>query len=267
MIIPILLYHAVSDAPSRFIAPFTVSPAAFARHLDAITEAGGTTLTVSQLRAAVRGDGTLPPRPVLVTFDDGFRDTLTAAAPLLAARDMTATVYVTTGVADGVSPGGDPMLSWAELRELGAIGELGAHSHTHRELDTLPLADVRREVVDCKRRLEDGIGRPVHSFAYPFGYSDPRVRRVVAEAGYSSACSVKNALSCVDDPDYGLSRLMLTATHTDADVRGWLRGAAPIGQPDERLRTRGWRAWRRLRSRWRPVPPWAAVGSPAGEMP
>src|SRR6185503_5626374 len=143
--VPILLYHSIADEPSEFIAPYTVSPATFHRHLDAVAATGATTLTVSDFMAA-RAEGTLPARPVLVTFDDGYRDTLTVAAPALAERGMVATTYVTTGVVDGVSPGGDPMMTWAQVDELAAMGhEIGAHSHTHPQLDTLPLRAVCRE--------------------------------------------------------------------------------------------------------------------------
>ena len=129
--VPILLYHSVADEPSEFIAPYTVSPATLGRHLDAVAATGATTLTVSDFLAA-RAGGTLPERPVLVTFDDGYRDTLTAAAPALAGRGMVATTYVTTGVVDVASPGGDPMVTWAQIGELAAMGhEIGAHSHTH----------------------------------------------------------------------------------------------------------------------------------------
>ena len=248
-IIPILLYHSVADRPSDFIAPYTVGPATFRRHLDAVAATGATTLTVSGMVAALAA-GRLPERPVLVTFDDGYRDTLTAAAPALAERGMTSTVYVTTGVVGARSPGGDPMLSWSEVGELAVLGhEIGAHSHTHPQLDTLPGAALRGEIAGSRTRLQDGTGLPVGSFAYPHGYSDTRVRRAVREAGFSSACSVKNALSSPSDPVFTLSRLMVMATTTDDEVVGWLAGhGVPVGRPDERLLTRGWRWWRRARA-------------------
>lgn len=247
--IPILLYHAVTDRPSDFIGPYTVSPATLRRHLAAVAGTGATTLTVSGLLAALAG-GALPERPVLITFDDGYLDTLTAAAPALAEHGMTSTVYVTTGVVGATSPGGDVMLSWPQVGELAALGhEIGAHSHTHPQLDTLSVAAMQREIEGSRARLQAGTGLPVDSFAYPHGYSDARVRRAVRKAGFSSACSVKNALSSPSDPPFTLSRLMVMATTTDDEVVGWLAGrGVPLGRDDERLLTRGWRWWRRART-------------------
>lgn len=254
--IPILLYHAVADRPSDFIAPYTATPAAFGRHLDVLAATGATTLTVSALLAALT-QGTLPERAVLVTFDDGYRDTLTVAAPALAQRGMAATTYVTTGVVGGRSPGGDRMLTWPQLGELAALGhEIGAHSHTHPELDTLSRSALRREVAGSRARLQEGTGLPIDSFAYPHGYSDARVRRAVRAAGFTSACSVKNALSSPGDPPFTLSRLMVMAATTDDELAGWLTGrGVPVGRADERLLTRGWRWARRARARIGSGPP------------
>ena len=247
--IPILLYHSVSDQPSEFIAPYTVTPAAFRRHLDAIAAIGATTLTVSDLLAA-RANDTVPERPVLVTFDDGYLDTLTVAAPELAERGMSSTVYVTTGVVGAKSPGGDPMLTWSQVNELAGMGhEIGAHSHTHPQLDTLSVAAMRGEIAGSRTLLQEGTGLPIDSFAYPHGYSDARVRRAVQKAGFTSAASVKNALSSPTDPPFALARLMLMSTTSDEDFLGWLAGrGVPVGRADERLLTRGWRWWRRARA-------------------
>jgi Glycosyl transferase family 2 len=89
--------------------------------------------------------------------------------------------------------------------------------------------------------------------------SEARVRRAVREAGFTSACTVKNALSAPDDPPYTLSRLMVMATTTDDELIGWLAGrGVPVGRDDERLLTRGWRWWRRARARVGAQPPgWA----------
>ena len=249
--VPVLLYHCVGTDPSSWIAPFTVDAATVAGHLDQVRESGRVPLTISQLRDALAGRATLPARPVVVTFDDGYADTLTCAAPLLAERGIPATAYITTGFMGRRSPGGDLMLTWRQLAELADAGfELGAHSVTHPQLDVLPPEQARGEIQDSRAQLEDAIGAGVRSFAYPHGYSSPAVRALVAEAGFDSACSVKNALAGAPDTALTLSRLMVAADTTASDVRGWMTGVRPrVGRRDDRLISMAWRNYRRLRGR------------------
>jgi peptidoglycan/xylan/chitin deacetylase (PgdA/CDA1 family) len=256
--IPILLYHSVSDEPSSWISRLTVRPRAFARHLDAVRAAGRTPLTISHLCEGLAGRLPLPDRPVAITFDDGFADTMTVAAPLLAERRMVATVYLTTATIGGTSPGGDRMLDWSQVGDLTALGhEVGGHSHRHPELDMVSADVARREVWQCKQTLEERLGHAVPSFAYPFGYSSPAVRSMVRDAGYWSACSVKNAISSGDDPSYQIPRLTVGAATSDARIARWLGGeGAPVGRRGERSVSRAWQVWRWTRSRWREPQTW-----------
>jgi peptidoglycan/xylan/chitin deacetylase (PgdA/CDA1 family) len=251
-VVPVLLYHAVTDRASSWIGEFTVRPADFERHLDLLVESGRTPLTVSALVDGFAGRATLPDAPVAITFDDGFADTAETAAPMLAARAIVATVYVTSGfVQRGASPGGDPMLDWQQVRELDMVGhEIAAHSHTHPPLDTLPAGESREEIVRSKQLIEDAIGHGLRSFAYPHGYHTQRVRAQVAAAGFDSACAVRNALTHADDHRLAVARLMLTARTTPAEVAEWLAGrGAPVAEELDPLRTKAWRLYRRARNR------------------
>jgi peptidoglycan/xylan/chitin deacetylase (PgdA/CDA1 family) len=256
-LVPILLYHSISDRPPEVARDFAVDAATFARHLDLVTERGLESLTVSAfVAAAERGDEARLAHAVVITFDDGFRDFATAALPALAERGLVATLYVATGVLRG---GDEPpvhptvaehALGWEELPGLRDAGvELGGHSHTHLQLDTLGARAAREEIAGCKRRLERALGEPVHSFAYPHGYSSRRVRRLVREAGYRSACAVKDTLSAPGDDRFALARLMLRTSTSVAEVAAWLdRRGAPPPRAREAARTRAWRAYRRGRA-------------------
>jgi peptidoglycan/xylan/chitin deacetylase (PgdA/CDA1 family) len=159
-------------------------------------------------------------------------------------RGLTATLYVTTGTL-----GAAPMLDWPQLPALRAAGiEIGAHSHTHPQLDTLAPDAAREEIAGCKALIERSLGAPVRSFAYPHGYSSRRVRRLVQQAGYDSACGVGNTLSSAGDDRFALSRLMVRSTTRPDEIGRWLDrlGAPPRGR--EAVRTRAWRAYRRGRS-------------------
>ncbi|MGH8906045.1 MAG: polysaccharide deacetylase family protein [Egibacteraceae bacterium] len=245
--IPILLYHSVGYTPSTRMATWTVTPSAFAAQLDAIVEAGCTALRVSEL---VDG-GPLPQRPVVITFDDGLADNLDVALPMLLDRGLSATVYVATGLLDGV-PGPtvpvapkERMLAWGALQEFADAGlEIGAHGHSHRPLDTLRPAAVLDELAWCRGLLAEELGNALRSFAYPFGYASPFVRRLVADAGFSSACGVGNALCRPDGDRYCLPRLTVTADTTVQDVRRWLNGCGSLAPRQERVRTQVWRTWR-----------------------
>jgi peptidoglycan/xylan/chitin deacetylase (PgdA/CDA1 family) len=252
--IPVLLYHAVTDDPPSWIAPFTVRPKEFAAQLDAIADSGRTPIRVTDLVEGLAGRLPLPERPLVITIDDGFADLPGTTAPALAERDMTATAYLTTGALGPDGAGSllppAPMMTLRQALEVADCGlEIGAHTVTHPQLDTLSAAAVRRELAEPKAVLEDLLGRPVPAFAYPHGYSSPRVRRQVREAGYTSATAVRNALSSTRDEPYRIARLMLRDTDTARDVAAWLAGdGARVAPYPDGLATRGWRAYRRARA-------------------
>jgi peptidoglycan/xylan/chitin deacetylase (PgdA/CDA1 family) len=250
------------------VAPFSVTPADFERQLDLLLEAGYRCVPFSELvrqrRFPVGAPGGSAPsdgsRTAVVTFDDGYADFATAALPALRARGLAATMYVTTGWLEGSphrSPGpADPMLSWAQLPELEAAGvEIGAHSHSHPQLDTLGATALRDELRRPKERLEDALGHVVPSVAYPHGYNGRRVRRAAAAAGYETGAAVRNALYRVDDDDFAVPRLMLMRSTSPAQFRSWLDGTdGTRGGSRESLATRGWRAYRRGRAIVRRAP-------------
>jgi peptidoglycan/xylan/chitin deacetylase (PgdA/CDA1 family) len=251
--IPILLYHSVSDDPDPWIRRFAVSPRTFARHLDLVTVQGGTTLTVSAFADALaHGPSALPERPVLITFDDGFADFRDAALPALRARAMCATLYPATGFLGARSPGGARMLDWRDLAEIawgGASVEIGGHTHAHPQLDVVRAARARDEIVRCRALLADALGAAPRSFAYPHGHFTAAVRGMVRDAGFDSACAVRNAFSSPGDDRLALARLTVRADTPPERVEAWLHGrSAPVARRREAARTRAGRLARRVRA-------------------
>lgn len=253
--VPILLYHSVSADPPDWIAPFAISPATFAAHLDAVRASGRQPITVSQYADGLYGHISLPDYPVLITVDDGFADFADHALPALAERSLPSTLYVTTGALAGrngrrsVLPPA-AMLRAADLPGLEAAGvEIGAHSHTHRHLDLLPGREIAEELIRSRDLLAGWLGHPVRSFAYPHGYWRARVRELVGQVGFDSACAVAGALSSSRDHPLALSRLMVRAGTGAQAVAAWLAGTgAGVLPPDgRRVLAFGWRQVRRAR--------------------
>lgn len=253
--VPILLYHSISTDPPGWIAPYSVTPAVFGHHLELIAESNATVLSVSQLVGALRGLVPLPPRPVVITFDDGFAD-ICSAAVQLASHNMCSTLYITTGAirgsgarpADMALPPAE-MLDWSQVDELAEMNiEIGAHTHTHPQLDAMRISEARNEIRSSKHILEDRLGRQVPSFAYPHGFQSARLRREVEAAGYTSACGVMNALSSHSDQAFCLARLTVRNTTSTAAMAAWLTGrGARVAPYPEAFRTKAWRAYRRGR--------------------
>ena len=199
--IPVLMYHALSPARTKGFTRWTLEPGLFEEHLAYLSAAGYQTVTAAGLaRLLQAGPSARPGQYIALTFDDGYADFGDVALPLLAKYGMTGTLFVPAGHVGGRSAwmdcegeGGRPLLSWAGLAEVAACGvEVGAHSHTHPALDQLPAATLRAEARACGALLEDKLGAPVESFAYPFGRYDRRVRDAVADAGYQVAVTMNS---------------------------------------------------------------------------
>jgi peptidoglycan/xylan/chitin deacetylase (PgdA/CDA1 family) len=252
--VPILLYHGVSATAAPAFRRWVVEPSRFGEHVEWIAASGRQPVTVSHVALALGGQATLPDRPVAITFDDGLADLATGAFPTLSRLGIPASLYITTGYVGGRSrwldregEGDRPMLDWSTVRRLDASGlvEIGAHGHSHRQLDVLPPHELPAEVDVSKRRLEEQLGHPIASFAYPHGYSSRRVRQAVADAGFTSACAVKHALSGPGDDRYALARIVVGADTTVEALDGMLHGAGLRVAPRDRTRVMAWRLLRR----------------------
>ena len=132
----------------------------------------------------------LPQKHVVLTFDDGYRNNLTAAAPILERHGFSATIFIATGYIGARSTWSRqhasiptmPMMSADQLREMRAAGfDLGAHTHTHPYLTELDPAGAREEMLRSRKVLEDLLGEPVPLFSYPFGDFDASVHDAATE--------------------------------------------------------------------------------------
>src|SRR5262249_39707528 len=160
--------------PAATTHRLSVTPSALEAELDYLASHGFTGMTFSALADAYRTGRALPKRPVVITFDDGYEGVAREAWPTLRRYGFPATVFVTTGgIADaGEHAAGTPldrMMSWAQVRELAAEGvEIGAHSHSHPELDQLDDARLSWELGHSRDLLEMATHAPVRALAYPY---------------------------------------------------------------------------------------------------
>ena len=185
IVVPILMYHRINvpspSAPS-ITRRLTVHPADFARQMRWLKSHGYQTVTQRELFGALLRGRPLGRRPIMITFDDGYRDAFYKAAPVLSELGMRGTAYVISG---RIANGDRAFLSWGLLRGLERRGiEIGSHSVSHRDLTQLSDNETFRELVQSRRTLEKGLGHPVQWFAYPFGAYDRRVERLARRAGY-----------------------------------------------------------------------------------
>jgi peptidoglycan/xylan/chitin deacetylase (PgdA/CDA1 family) len=259
--IPILSYHSVSEGEAKpAYRPYVVDPHGFEQQMAHLRQNGYASLTVTDfIRTRASDRSSLPERPIVITFDDGLEDFYSRALPILNKYGLVATLYIVTGLVghrsawlDASGEGGRPMLTWSQISEISAAGiECGAHSHSHPELDTLSRAVCRAEIVQSKECLEARLGRPVTSFAYPYGLHGPRVRQMVRDAGFASACAVKHAMSSPDDDPFSLARISIRSDVTIETFSRWLEGHGLRTAPRrERPRTTVWRYVRRAKAGW-----------------
>jgi len=179
-----------------------------------LNERGFQTICLSRMLELIHCPSSLSGKPVAITFDDGFRSVYESALPVLCEYGQTATVFLSTGLSRPVSGDvrlpsscGREMLSWDEIDELVAAGfELGAHTMTHPDLTSLDGEAVFREARGSKDIIEDRAGVEVDFFAYPYGWFDREVERIIAGI-FKGACTVELALAGRGSDPWAMERV------------------------------------------------------------
>jgi peptidoglycan/xylan/chitin deacetylase (PgdA/CDA1 family) len=227
----ILMYHDLADdleGVSQGHRPYVLDPAAFCRQLDAVTASGVTSLTVAQWCAASR-----PPRAVVLTFDDGHVSNHDVALPLLLEQQLTATFFITVG-----SIGNGTTMDWQQIRALHAAGmEIGSHTLTHRPPSTLSDDELRYELCESRRILEDGLGAAVTSISSPTGFFNPRMRLIAREAGFRALCFGQVGLAADHGDPFSLKRVAVKRATGEDEFQALLRFDGVILR---RLRRQQW---------------------------
>ena len=259
--LPILMYHSISDEPEDGVTPYyrtCTRPAVFARHMAFLKSLGcrGVNLndglawlqSSSQPHAAHEppNSGLRPPtsdlgsltsdlnsRPVVLTFDDGFKDFHRAAFPILQQQGFGATVYLPTAFI-GETPSqfkNRACLTWSEVRALHRNGiEFGSHTVHHSSLADLDWASVERELRDSKTALEQRLGDSVKAFAYPYAFPQTnsafarQLRMALGCAGYKSCVTTQIGRVRADDDPFRLRRLPVNSCDDDRLLQAKLEG-------------------------------------------
>ncbi len=183
--VPILMYHYISVPPANADSirrGLSVGPDVFRAHLVTLREQGFTSITLTDLAYAIDMGTPLPPKPIVITFDDGYRDNYTNAYPILKEEGFVGTFFVFT---KPVEERNNDYVTWEMVKEMQEGGmEIGSHTLTHADLPGKSEARIQRELQESRRILEEKLGIEVRTLAYPYGEYDSGVAHLARQAGY-----------------------------------------------------------------------------------
>ena len=217
--VPVLMYHEVNDLLANSLY---LSVADFISHLDYFEAAGVTPISMRQLYDHWFHEAPLPEKPIVLTFDDGYRSMYTTVYPLLKERGWSGTFYC-------ISAGrwSDNFVSADMIAEMAAGGmEIGSHTDNHVELDSLSKERLIRELVDSKSILETITGQEITALCYPAGKYNADVEAAAADAGYLSAVTTRSGFSTKEQGIFALKRVRVSKDCGAAWIKNTL---SPLG--------------------------------------
>lgn len=209
---PILMYHETGVASEGAMASWTVSPAQFGEHLNALEAAGYTGVSVARWLAARHADQR--ERMAVLTFDDGLAGNIEHAVPMLQARGWTGTFFVISGrMGDaGFGAAGD----WRATAEAGM--DIASHTVTHPFMATLSAEAARRELADSRSMLEQAIRSEVTGFSWPNGDAHRAAAALLRETGYRWAATSRAGFATERSNALDLPRLAVRSWHDAAGL-------------------------------------------------
>jgi peptidoglycan/xylan/chitin deacetylase (PgdA/CDA1 family) len=223
--LPILMYHRIADDGPESLRRYRLSPSGFDEQLHRLSEQGYRGVTPREWQLACETRRPLRGKALMITFDDGYLDFAEQAWPLLERHGFTATVFVvtdavrTTSAWDAEHGDTTPLMGWDEIRELSRRGiEFGSHTRTHPALCGLSNADVTRELLGARLKLEDELGKPVSALAYPYGDFDAAIAHLAGACGYTLGVTCESRHAELTDNPLTLPRFEVQGHFTLTDL-------------------------------------------------
>ncbi|MCC5910126.1 MAG: polysaccharide deacetylase family protein [Clostridiaceae bacterium] len=213
--VPILMYHEINPLPKNGPTGLYVSQNNFKKQLDALKEEGYSTITMDQLYNHWEHNVAIPPKPIVLTFDDGYRSHYNFVSVELSKRGMTGTFYIITSMVDI-----DDIRTTNRLKEMHEEGmEIGSHTVTHIDARHSSKAKIAKEYKESKEYLEKAVGSEIKHFCYPIGGVTSYAKKVLKDLGYKTAVRTTYGKATKSQGMYDLRRIRID--YYDS-IRGFL---------------------------------------------
>lgn len=207
--VPILMYHSVTLSPDRNNL-LEVSASAFQRQMQFLKKHNYRVIRLKELAKLFSEKQAIPHRTVVITFDDGYRDNLDVAFPILKKYQLPATIFVSPLHIAGESK----YLIWSELKKLADSGLIDIGSHTLKHVFLLDVkedeGELYRQIRNSKEMLEYRLGRTIDLFSYPAGGFNQKIRQLVIDSGYVAAVASKPGLKYPNNDIFALKRMRIS---------------------------------------------------------
>lgn len=190
--VPILLYHYVRDIaphPDNLGWGLSVPPSTFQQQMDYLVKENYTTITPNNLHQYLKYGTPLPPKPIMLTFDDGYLDFFEEVFPVLRDNRLTATNFIISNFL-----GREQYLDWYHLKYMVASGRvfIGGHTLNHMKLTEVNSEQLDQEITINKASLEEGLDTKIDYFAYPYGSYDDNVLNALKKNKYKAAFTTED---------------------------------------------------------------------------
>ena len=219
--VPILMYHYVSPLPpdaSDIRVDLTLDPEMFRAHMQYLRDQGYEPISFDRLYGALVSGAELPPRPIVLTFDDGYVDHYDYVFPILREFGFTGTFFVITGTADNNEPA---HLSWSQITEMAAAGmSMQSHTRDHLDLRNRDRDFLIYQILGSLESLEAHTGQPAQVLCYPAGRYDEQVLDMVRQMPIALAVTTESGATHTTSNLLELSRLRISR---DTGVLGLAR--------------------------------------------
>lgn len=223
--VPVVMYHyveTVRDPRDVLRVAMAIKPGLFDSQMAALAKFGYTSYFVRDIPTMLQLGHLPSPKPIVLTFDDGYEDFYTDAFPILKKYGIKSTQFVICNLMG--TPGYMTKEQVIEIHKSGLV-EIGAHTMNHPNLKSVPDEVAKREITSCKSVLEKLTGAPVRTFAYPYGGYNGKTPKMVSDAGFSAAVSVNPGDIQSKSVLFTMPRIraghLVNTSHIDSILQNW----------------------------------------------